>query len=146
VSSNERPVLHVLVVDDDDADALMIGEALAAVDRPANVRRVADGRQAMDYLRQRGSYLDARRPDLILLDLNMPRMGGREVLAEIKSDDDLKSIPVVVLTTSGAVTDIVSSYQHRANAFVTKPLGLDDFQAAVREIDHFYQQVAVLPH
>jgi CheY-like chemotaxis protein len=143
--SDDRRALHILVVDDDDADAMMITEALDAVDTPATVRRVADGRQALDYLRRSIDYPDAPRPDLILLDLNMPRMGGRETLAEIKTDDELKAIPVVVLTTSSALTDIEDSYRHRANAYVTKPMDLDEFEAAVREINRFYRDTAVLP-
>nr|WP_296073137.1 response regulator [uncultured Actinoplanes sp.] len=137
--------LQILVVDDDDADALMISEALEATDSSATVARVADGREALDYLRREGEFSTAHRPDLILLDLNMPRMDGRETLAAIKSDERLKAIPVVILTTSGAAPDIESSYQHRANAYVTKPFGLDDFEATVRQIDRFYREVASLP-
>ena len=140
-----RSSLQILVVDDDDADALMISEALESSERPTFVERVADGREALDYLRREGRFAEAHRPDLILLDLNMPRMDGRETLAAIKSDDRLKAIPVVILTTSGATPDIVASYQHRANAYVTKPFGLDDFEATVRQIDRFYREVATLP-
>jgi CheY-like chemotaxis protein len=142
-----KPVrsLQILVVDDDDADALMIEEALETSDMRTTVSRVADGREALDYLHRQGPYSSANRPDLILLDLNMPRMDGRETLAAIKTDDRLKSIPVVILTTSGAAPDIVASYQHKANAYVTKPFGLDDFEATVRQIDRFYREVAVLP-
>ena len=137
--------LQILVVDDDDADALMIEEALENSETHTVVSRVADGREALDYLARTGPYADAHRPDLILLDLNMPRMDGRETLAAIKSDDRLKAIPVVILTTSGAAPDIVASYQHRANAYVTKPFNLDDFESTVRQIDRFYREVAVLP-
>jgi CheY-like chemotaxis protein len=137
--------LQILVVDDDDADALMISEALNSTDTSATVERVADGREALEYLRQEGPYAGAARPDLILLDLNMPRMDGRETLAAIKSDERLKAIPVVILTTSGAAPDIVASYQKRANAYVTKPFGLDDFESTVRQIDRFYREVATLP-
>ena len=137
--------LQILVVDDDDADALMIEEALESSETHTTVNRVADGREALDYLHRTGDYPAAHRPDLILLDLNMPRMDGRETLAAIKGDDALKAIPVVILTTSGAAPDIVASYQHRANAYVTKPFGLDDFEATVRQIDKFYREVAVLP-
>jgi CheY-like chemotaxis protein len=137
--------LQILVVDDDDADALMIAEALTAADGVSHVDRVADGREALDYLRRLDRFAEANRPDLILLDLNMPRMDGRETLAAIKNDDGLKAIPVVILTTSGAAPDIVSSYEHRANAYVTKPFSLDDFEATVRQIDRFYREVASLP-
>jgi CheY-like chemotaxis protein len=142
---DDRRALQILVVDDDDADAMMIAEALEEQGAPASIDRVADGRQALDYLRRANGYPDAPRPDLILLDLNMPRMDGRETLAQIKADDDLKSIPVVVLTTSGSTPDIVSSYQQRANAYVTKPMDLDEFETAVREINRFYRDVAILP-
>jgi CheY-like chemotaxis protein len=137
--------LQILVVDDDDADALMISEALGSSERDTTVRRVVDGQEALDYLRREGKFPDAHRPDLILLDLNMPRMDGRETLAAIKTDDSLKAIPVVILTTSGATPDIRASYQGRANAYVTKPFGLDDFEDTVRQIDRFYREVAVLP-
>lgn len=137
--------LEILVVDDDDADALMISEALETSERQAVVSRVADGQEALEFLRREGRFADAPRPDIILLDLNMPRMDGRETLAAIKSDDQLRAIPVVILTTSSAAPDIVSSYQHRANAYVTKPFGLDDFEATVRQIDRFYREVARLP-
>ena len=137
--------LDILVVDDDDADAFMISEALESAETHTTVNRVSDGREALDYLRREAPYQHAHRPDLILLDLNMPRMDGRETLAAIKTDERLKAIPVVILTTSGAPPDIVASYQHRANAYVTKPFELDDFEATVRTIDRFYREVAVLP-
>jgi len=137
--------LQILVVDDDDADALMISEALEGAEMPATVERVADGREALDYLRREGRFAEAQRPDLILLDLNMPGMDGRQTLAVIKTDERLKAIPVVILTTSGAAPDIAASYQHRANAYVTKPFCLDDFESTVRQIDRFYREVASLP-
>ncbi|MEU4689463.1 response regulator [Actinoplanes sp. NPDC023714] len=136
---------HVLVVDDDPADTMMIEEALLAAPVPPIVHSVEDGREALDFLRRLGRYTDAPRPDLVLLDLNMPRMGGHEVLREIKDDDDLKSIPIVVLTTSSAAPDITASYARHANAYVSKPMDLDSFEAAVRQINHFYSEIAVLP-
>ena len=145
VKVDERAALRILVVDDDDADALMIEEALEAADRPAVVDRVADGREALRYLRQEDEHASAERPDIVLLDLNMPGMHGREVLSEIKSDRDLTAIPVVVLTTSGEAADIVESYRHQASAYVTKPIDLDSFEAVVREINRFYRDTAVLP-
>ena len=143
--SGARRVLHVLVVDDDDADALMIEEALLSADAEVVVDRVADGREAIHYLRRSDGHEEAGRPDLILLDLNMPRMGGQETLAVIKADDAIKAIPVVILTTSGAEGDVLASYQQRANAYVTKPMGLDDFEATVAQINRFYRDVALLP-
>ncbi|WP_308440182.1 response regulator [Asanoa siamensis] len=136
-------MLRVLVVDDDDADAMMISEALEAGGAQVSIGRASDGQAALDLLRAPDD--DAPRPDLILLDLNMPRMGGLAALAEIKSDDDLKAIPVVVLTTSDATSDVVNSYQRQANAYVTKPMELDAFEAAVAEINKFYRDVAILP-
>ena len=138
-------VLSVLLVDDDEGDLLMITEALDASGPPHEIHVVHDGVEALEFLRRTGRHEGAPRPDVVLLDLNMPRMDGRETLAAIKGDDALKAIPVVILTTSGAAPDIVASYQHRANAYVTKPFGLDDFEATVRQIDRFYREVAVLP-
>jgi CheY-like chemotaxis protein len=140
-----RRALNVLVVEDDDADAMMIEEALETSDASVEVSRVSDGQEALEYLRRTDRWPQATRPDFILLDLNMPRMDGRETLAAIKTDDDLKVIPVVVLTTSGAVEDIRRSYEHQANAFVTKPMELEAFETAVREINRFYRDVALLP-
>ncbi|AGZ41723.1 response regulator [Actinoplanes friuliensis] len=140
-----RKTLSVLVVDDDDADAMMIEEALQLSDADVRVDRVGDGREALDYLRRTGSHSGASRPDLILLDLNMPRMGGQQTLAEIKEDDTLKAIPVVILTTSAAGADILASYEHRANAYVTKPMELDAFESTVGQINRFYRDVALLP-
>ncbi|BAL89275.1 putative response regulator receiver domain protein [Actinoplanes missouriensis 431] len=136
---------HVLVVDDDPADTMMIEEALLGVATPPVVHTVEDGREALDYLRRHGRYAGMPRPDLVLLDLNMPRMGGHEVLNEIKADDDLKSIPIVVLTTSTAAPDITASYAKHANAYVSKPMDLESFEAAVRQINNFYSEIAILP-
>ncbi|MER7805347.1 response regulator [Streptomyces parvulus] len=132
----------VLLIEDDEADALLIEEAL--LQRGArNLGRAHDGVAGLAYLRDPGNP----RPDLIVLDLNMPRMNGRELLAVIKDDEDLCTIPVVVLTTSSAPDDVTAAYQRHANAYVTKPVNLDDFERAVQSIDAFYlDTVTRLPH
>ncbi|SCG16860.1 Response regulator receiver domain-containing protein [Micromonospora echinofusca] len=137
--------VRILVVDDDPGDVLMIEEALADSDVDKVIDVVSDGQEAMEFLRREGRHPDARRPDVILLDLNMPRMDGRQVLGEVKGDEDLRTIPIVVLTTSNADTDIVGSYTLQANAYVTKPIDLDDFNDVVRRIDEFFGRVVVLP-
>ncbi|KAB1153252.1 response regulator [Micromonospora sp. DT46] len=137
--------VRILVVDDDPGDVLMIEEALADSDVEKVIDVVSDGQEAMEFLRREGRHTDARRPDVILLDLNMPRMDGRQVLGEVKGDEDLRTIPIVVLTTSNADTDIVGSYTLQANAYVTKPIDLDDFNDVVRRIDEFFGRVVVLP-
>jgi CheY-like chemotaxis protein len=127
----------VLLVEDDPGDALLTREALEGRTR-TRLELVTDGAEAIAYLRREAPHQDAVRPDLILLDLNLPRRDGREVLAELKADPDLAPIPVVFLTTSHAHEDIVRSYDLHANAYVAKPVDFDDFAAAVREIDDFY--------
>jgi CheY-like chemotaxis protein len=132
-------------VDDDPGDVLMIEEALESIGSPRKVFVVNDGEEAVAFLRQTGEFSDAPRPDVILLDLNMPRMDGRQVLAEIKSDVKLRSIPIVVLTTSQSPADIMSSYALHANAYVTKPMNLDDLTEVVHKIDYFFARIAALP-
>ena len=137
--------LEVLVVDDDAGDVLMIEEALAANDVPSQLHVVSDGVEALAFLRREEPHAEAPRPQLILLDLNMPRMDGREVLAAVKGDEKLRSIPVVVLTTSALDEDVLRSYELRANAFVTKPVDLDQFTEIVQRIESFYGQTVRLP-
>ncbi|WP_446214116.1 response regulator [Micromonospora sp. IBSANI012] len=137
--------VRILVVDDDPGDVLMIEEALEDSEIEKVIDVVSDGQEAMEFLRREGRHTGARRPDVILLDLNMPRMDGRQVLGEVKQDEDLRTIPIVVLTTSNADTDIVGSYTLQANAYVTKPIDLDDFNDVVRRIDEFFGRVVVLP-
>ncbi|MFF5181407.1 response regulator [Micromonospora sp. NPDC000316] len=144
MGDSPKPV-RILVVDDDPGDVLMIEEALADSDVDKVIDVVSDGEEAMEFLRAEGRHSDAHRPDVILLDLNMPRMDGRQVLGAVKQDEDLRTIPVVVLTTSNADTDIVGSYTLQANAYVTKPIDLDDFNDVVRRIDEFFGRVVVLP-
>lgn len=139
-----RPV-DILLVEDNPGDVDLTIEALKE-GKVANRLRVADdGVEAMAFLRREGKYADAFRPDLILLDLNLPRKDGREVLAEIKADPALKQIPVVVLTTSEAEQDIVKSYQLHANCYITKPVDLEQFIRVVRAIDEFWLTVVKLP-
>jgi CheY-like chemotaxis protein len=137
--------IDVLLVEDDPGDTLMIREAFEHNKVSNSLATVTDGVEAMRYLRREGPYADAPRPDLILLDLNLPRKDGREVLAEIKADEALRSIPVVVLTTSQAEEDVLRSYQLHANAYVTKPVDFDRFIAVVRQIDEFFVTVVKLP-
>jgi len=138
--------IEVLLVEDDPGDVLLIREAFDFNKVHNNLNVVSDGEQALDYLRGAGDYADRIRPDLVLLDLNLPRKDGREVLAEVKGDPDLRTIPIVVLTTSEAEEDVLKSYQLHANAYVTKPVDLDQFMSAVRQIDEFFVQVVRLPN
>jgi CheY-like chemotaxis protein len=137
--------IEVLLVEDDPGDVLMTQEAFEEHKVRNNLAVVNDGTDAIAYLRREGQYGDAPRPDLVLLDLNLPRRDGREVLAEIKNDPNLCDIPVVVLTTSQADEDILRSYKLHANAYVTKPVDFERFIAVVRQIDEFFVSVVKLP-
>jgi CheY-like chemotaxis protein len=137
--------IEVLLVEDDPGDVLMTREAFEEHKLRNRLNVVPDGDEALAYLRREGKYADAVRPDLVLLDLNLPRRDGREVLAEIKEDEELCRIPVVVLTTSQADEDILCSYQLHANAYVTKPVDFERFIAVVRQIDDFFVSVVKLP-
>ncbi|MFG1928901.1 response regulator [Cryptosporangium sp. NPDC048952] len=135
-----RP-FDVLIVDDDAGDVLLIDEALSDRQIHHRLHTAADGVRALEFLRDPAQP----RPDLILLDLNMPRMSGREVLAQVKADPELRRIPIVVLSTSVIEDDVSASYGLRANAYVTKPVDFDEFVAAVQRIDEFYLGVVRLP-
>ncbi|MEU6356079.1 response regulator [Streptomyces sp. NPDC047072] len=137
--------IDVLLVEDDPGDELMTREAFEDNRIGNTLHVVRDGEEALDFLYRRGEHTGAPRPDLILLDLNLPKYDGRQVLEKIKSDPELSHIPVVVLTTSAAEEDILRSYKLHANAYVTKPVDLDQFIAAVRQIDDFWVQVVRLP-
>ena len=137
--------IEVLLVEDDPGDVLMTQEAFEEHKLRNRLNVVNDGVAALAYLRREGEYADAPRPDLILLDLNLPRVDGREVLSEIKNDASLCQIPVVVLTTSQAEEDILRSYQLHANAYVAKPVDFDRFITVVRQIDNFFVSVVKLP-
>jgi len=147
MSSAEAPTparpIDVLLVEDDPGDVLMTREAFEEY-LHNRLDVVSDGSEALAYLRREGEYADAPRPDLILLDLNLPRRDGREVLAEVKADVNLRTIPVIVLTTSQADEDVLKSYQLHANAYVTKPVDFDGFIEAIRQIDHFFVSVVQL--
>jgi CheY-like chemotaxis protein len=137
--------ISVLLVEDDPGDVLMTREAFADNKIGNTLHVVRDGEEALDFLYKRGEHTDAPQPDLILLDLNLPKYDGRQVLEKIKFDPELAHIPVVVLTTSSAEEDILRSYKLHANAYVTKPVDVDRFIAAVRQIDDFFVQVVRLP-
>lgn len=143
-SSGGRAI-EILLVEDDPGDELITREAFEHNKLKNNLHVAHDGEEGLDFLYRRGPYADAPRPDLILLDLNLPKYDGRQLLEKVKSDPDLARIPVVVLTTSSAEEDILRSYQLHANAYVTKPVDLDQFINAVRQIDEFFIQVVRLP-
>jgi chemotaxis family two-component system response regulator Rcp1 len=137
--------IEILLIEDSPADILLTREAFEE-SRILNSLHVAeDGVQAMDFLYKRGAYASAPRPDLILLDLNLPRKNGREVLAEIKADSDLKKIPIVILTTSSAEEDVLKAYDLNANCYVVKPVGFDNFMEAIQSIRHFWFSIVTLP-
>jgi CheY-like chemotaxis protein len=138
-------VIDVLLVEDDPGDVLMTREAFEDHKLKNTLHVVDNGMDAMAFLRKEGEYAEAPTPDLILLDLNLPRMDGREVLAAVKSDEHLGTIPVVVLTTSEAEEDVLRSYQLHANAYVTKPVDFERFLEVVRQIDDFFVTVVKLP-
>ncbi|MET0908188.1 MAG: response regulator [Ilumatobacteraceae bacterium] len=145
--SNERSVeeIDILLVEDDPGDVVLTKEALSGSKLMNNVHVAENGEVAMKFLRRQAPYEEAPRPDLILLDLNMPRMDGREVLAAIKDDPELRRIPVVVLTTSEAEEDILRSYDLHANAYVTKPVHFDRFMEVVRQVDEFFITIVKPP-
>jgi CheY-like chemotaxis protein len=145
VTEPPRGPLGVLLVEDDPGDVLIAREALKASRLKSRLTVVPDGVEAIAYLRRQDGYAEAERPDLILLDLNLPRKTGHEVLAEVKSDPALRKIPIVVLTTSGAVEDVERSYDLHANVYVTKPVDFDHFTEVVKQIDDFFLTVAQLP-
>jgi CheY-like chemotaxis protein len=138
-------VVDVLLVEDDPGDVLMTREAFEEHKLRNTLHVVNDGVDAVAFLRREGEFSDAPRPGLILLDLNLPRMDGREVLAEIKADENLRVIPVVVLTTSEAEEDVLRSYDLHANAYVTKPVDFEQFIRVVQHIDDFFVSVVKLP-
>jgi CheY-like chemotaxis protein len=144
--SGAGKLIEILLVEDNPGDARLALEALKEARVRNHLSIVEDGEAALEFLRREGRYTDAHRPDLILLDLNLPRKSGREVLEEIKADPDLHRIPVVVLTTSQAEEDIARAYDLNANCYITKPVDLDQFFNVIKTIEDFWLTVVRLPH
>ncbi len=138
--------VEILLVEDNPGDVRLTREALKEGKVYSNLHWAKDGVEALEFLRRQGKFADVPRPDIILLDLNLPKKDGREVLSEIKNDDDLKRIPVVILTTSKAEEDVLRSYQLHANCYVTKPVDLEKFIVVVQSIDRFWLTVVTLPN
>ena len=137
--------VEVLLVEDNPGDVRLTQEAFREANRAVHLHLAADGVEAMAFLRHQGIHTNAPRPDLILLDLNLPKMDGRELLAKIKQDDSLKSIPTVILTTSESESDILRCYQLQANCYLNKPVELDEFEGLVKSIDEFWLTRVRLP-
>jgi two-component system, chemotaxis family, response regulator Rcp1 len=145
IGADAAPI-EVLLVEDSLGDVRLTREAFKDAKVHINLHVASDGAEAMDFLNLEGKHSNAPRPDLILLDLNLPKKDGREVLEEIKESPTLKSIPVVILTTSASDVDILGSYRLHANCYITKPVGLDGFLEVVKSIDSFWLSVVKLPH
>ncbi len=137
--------IDILIIEDNEGDARLIKEVLSDGKVSNLLHNVKDGVQAMDFLKKRGAYANASVPDLIILDLNLPRKDGREVLSEIKTDPELKKIPVVIMTTSQAEEDILKSYNLHANCYITKPIDLNQFIKVVKSIEEFWFSIVKLP-
>ena len=141
---NTKP-FEILLVEDNPGDVRLTQEALKDIEAKTNVTVVGDGDGAMSYLRREGEHAEARRPDMVLLDLNLPGKDGREVLAEIKGDPNLRRIPVVVLTISQAERDVLESYDLHANSYITKPLDQDQFNVVLRQVQAYWRAISRLP-
>ncbi|MCC6727060.1 MAG: response regulator [Saprospiraceae bacterium] len=139
-----RPV-NILLIEDNPGDVRLAQEAFKEGNIEVQLHVVMDGMEAIHYLNKEGDYQDSSRPDLILLDLNLPKKDGREVLGEIKEDPNLRSIPVVILTTSNAEQDVVHSYNHHVNCYINKPVDFDRFFDIIKQIEEFWLKTAILP-
>ena len=144
-NANSTRLIEILMVEDNPGDVRLTREAMKEGKIGNRLSVVGDGVEALEYLRRQGRFADAPRPDLILLDLNLPRKDGRAVLAEIKSDPALRTIPVVVLTTSNADEDVVRAYNLHANCYITKPVDFNQFMKVVQQIDDFWVNLVTLP-
>jgi chemotaxis family two-component system response regulator Rcp1 len=140
-----KKLVEILMVEDSRADVLMTREAFEEARLANTLHVVEDGVQAMQFLRQEAEFASSPRPDLILLDLNLPRKNGREVLAEIKTDPELRTIPVIVLTTSQAEQDILGAYNLHANCYIVKPVGFENFVTAIQSVESFWFSLVTLP-
>jgi chemotaxis family two-component system response regulator Rcp1 len=143
---DDSKLVDILLVEDNEGDARLAMEAMRDSKIRNKLHHVSDGEEAMAFLRKEGKYAKAPRPDLVLLDLNLPKKDGRQVLAEIKIDDSLKRIPVVILTVSSAEEDILKSYNLHANCFITKPIDLSQFMKVVRSVEDFWLTIVKLPN
>jgi CheY-like chemotaxis protein len=146
--STENPLgkmVEILLIEDNPGDIRLVKEVFKYAKLNNNLQVALDGEEAMRMLRQEGEYFKAPRPDLILLDLNLPKKNGREVLREIKEDESLKCIPVVILTTSNAEEDLIETYKRDANCYITKPVDLDEFIKVVKSIQNFWLEIVKLP-
>ena len=137
--------IQILLVEDNPGDVRLTQEALRGAKVANDLQVVGDGEEAIEYLRRRGRYVDAPRPDIVLLDLNLPRLDGREVLMDIKSDPDLAKIPIIILTSSTAERDIHSAYELHANCYISKPVDFTEFIEAVRSLEGFWLRIVRLP-
>lgn len=144
-SSNDSRQMEILLVEDNPGDIELTLEAFQDTKIPNHINVVRDGEEALEFLYQRGSYRNAVRPDIILLDLNMPRKGGKEVLAIVKEDETLKDIPIIILTSSEAEQDVIASYKLHANAYIVKPMDFSQFQHAMEILKNFWLSVVKLP-
>jgi CheY-like chemotaxis protein len=142
---NQGNAVEILLVEDNPADVLLLEEALQSGEKRKNLHVTVNGDEALNFLYKRGEYAASPRPDLILLDLNLPKKDGREVLAEIKNDPGLKSIPVVVITTSNSEEDVLKTYKLHANCYVNKPVGLNRFFEVIQGIEDFWFRLVKLP-
>ena len=143
---NDSKLIDILLVEDNEGDARLAREAMKDSKIRNTLHHVSDGEEAMAFLHQEGKYANSPRPELILLDLNLPKKDGRQVLAEIKMDEDLKRIPVVILTVSSAEEDILKSYNLHANCYITKPIDLGQFMKVVRSVEDFWLTIVKLPN
>ena len=141
----ENEVIQVLLVEDNEGDVLLVNEAFSSYSQRFELVSVSDGDQALMYLKKAGEYANAPTPDIILLDMNLPKRDGRQLLTSIKSDDELKVIPTLVMTSSRAAQDIKKSYELCANAYIIKPSSLTQFEALVKGIELFWANIAQLP-